>query len=135
MGIEWYRRWRKARLVHHTCKSYIPANWYNPRHILGLWHIWALDRKQVFSGPKLVELQASRRMGVISTESCSTECFGSEGIARITAVALVSDESTSLSRVSNYVHVPVGLLIVLLRGDFPAKSRWLNYLYVFVNGL
>ena len=26
--FEWYRRWQKACLVHHTCKSRISALWY-----------------------------------------------------------------------------------------------------------
>ena len=34
---------------------------------------------RVYMGLKLVGLQAPRMMGVISTESCSTECFDLEG--------------------------------------------------------
>ena len=50
---------------------------------------------RVYMGLKLVGLQAPRMMGVISTESCSTECFDLEGNLNQQAVGLLLDESTS----------------------------------------
>ena len=50
---------------------------------------------RVYMGLKLVGLQAPRMMGVISTESCSTECFDLEGNRVQQAVGLLLDESTS----------------------------------------
>ena len=63
MGLEWYRRWRKARLVHHTCKSIHLGNLVQSKPDVRFVAIWALHLTSSIFG-----FQACRATGASNYE-------------------------------------------------------------------